>query len=401
MTARKSSIVQRATGAFACKPERDIGMAIGMIALSHPLRITVCKATSAAMQARPAPRHASKRPDWTRRLLALIIFLFVAFLVFNIVVQGIRWFWAFLGRGKPLKGAIAAGLISIETEKTVRDAELWRQANPGFWRRRKRRKTGGDEQDDADAAAAISEKPKLTWEQRREVLRADIEFRDRYLDKLHLGLYQIIIIFVIGSFLGLIIEEIWMYATAGLTEGRYGLVWGPFSPLYGTGAALLTLVCWTLRQKQAKWWVVFLVSMMVGGVLEQVTGWSMMTLFHAESWSYLHLPDHITQWVAWRFLVFWGLLGLFWARILMPTLVYAIGQPTTRRQAVFITVLATYLAADISMTLICFQRQVQRDAGVPPSNAFEQWVDTNYSDEFIQSRFENLTIDASGSSSSS
>ncbi len=354
-------------------------------------------------------------------LLALIVFLFVAFLIFNLIVLGIRWFWAFLGRGKPLKRAIEEGLISTETEKAVRDAEMWHQAKMGL--RRKKSGAGTETTDgssasepgtggspdasgasdgDASTGAACQttgRKPKLTWKQRREIVKADLEFRDRYLDKLHLGIYQIVIIFVIGSFLGLIIEEIWMYATAGLTEGRYGLVWGPFSPLYGTGAVVLTIVCWPMRQRHARWWVVFLVSMVVGGLLEQLTGWSMMTFFHAESWSYLHLPDHITQWVAWRFLFFWGLLGLFWHLALMPTLIYAIGQPTTRRQVVFILLLTVYLAADISMTIICFQRQVARDAGVPPQNGFEQWVDTNYSDEFIESRFENLTIGSGGASS--
>ena len=333
-------------------------------------------------------------------MLVLIAFLFVAFLAFIIIIQAIRWFWEFLGRGKPLKRAIEEGLLSAETEKAVRDAALWRQANPKFWNKLKRKKAASNTNVDEDSltdehASTTTKKPKLTWKQRLEVIKADLEFRDRYLDKLRLGPYQLIIIFVIGSFLGLIIEEIWMYATAGLMEGRYGLVWGPFSPLYGTGAVLLTLVCWPMRQRHAKWWVVFLVSLVVGGLLEQFTGWSMMTLFHAESWSYLDLPDHITQWVAWRFLVFWGLLGLFWQRLLMPTLIYAIGQPTTRRQIVFITLLTVYLVADISMTVVCFQRQAERDAGIPPQNAFEQWVDTNYNDSFIESRFENLKIDKS------
>ncbi len=342
-------------------------------------------------------------------MLSLIVFLVVAFLIFIAIVLAIRWFWEFLGRGKPLKSAIKEGLISLETEKALRDARMWREANFIFrrWRRKKSDENsedgksgkgesavGSDKADSKEGSASV--RPKLTWEQRREIIKADMEFRDRYLDRIELTLYQLIIIFVIGSFLGLIIEEIWMYATAGLTEGRYGLVWGPFSPLYGTGAAFLTLLCWPMRQNHAKWWVIFLVSVVVGGLLEQLTGWSMMTFFHAESWNYLHLPDHITQWVAWRFLFFWGLIGLVWCNVLMPNLVYAIGQPTTRRQIIFITLLAVYLAADISMTIICFQRQTMRDAGVPPQNAFEQWVDTNYSDEFIESRFENLKIKSEG-----
>ena len=222
--------------------------------------------------------------------------------------------------------------------------------------------------------------------------RASAAAVDEYLDHLHLGWYQIVILFFLGSMAGLLIEEVWMLATAGLTENRVGLVWGPFSPLYGLGAVLLTLLSFFLRSRGARAWQVFLVSALVGGVLEQLTGWSMSTFFDAESWTYLHLPDHITQWVAWRFLAFWGLLGLTWSRAVMPRLLYQIGMPTTRRQAVFVTLVAVYLVADIAMTLVCFDRKTERDAGVPPANAFERWVDTNYSDEFIAARFENLKI---------
>ena len=236
-----------------------------------------------------------------------------------------------------------------------------------------------------------------TGPEKPETLKAFIEEVDSRglgvnLDHLHLGWYQIVILFFLGSMAGLLIEEVWMLATAGLTENRVGLVWGPFSPLYGLGAVLLTLLSFFLRSRGARAWQVFLVSALVGGVLEQLTGWSMSTFFDAESWTYLHLPDHITQWVAWRFLAFWGLLGLTWSRAVMPRLLYTIGMPTTRRQAVFVTLVAVYLVADIAMTLVCFDRKTERDAGIPPANAFEQWVDTNYSDEFIAARFENLKI---------
>lgn len=215
---------------------------------------------------------------------------------------------------------------------------------------------------------------------------------DEYLDHLHLGWYQMVIIFLLGSMAGLLIEEVWMLASAGLTENRVGLVWGPFSPLYGLGAVILTLLSFILRKHNARSWQVFLVSAVMGGALEQFAGWTMSTVFDAESWTYLHLPDHITQWVAWRFLLMWGLLGLVWCRAIMPRLLYQIGMPTTRRQAIFVSLVAIYLVADIAMTLVCFNRKTARDAGVPPANAFEEWVDTNYSDEFISARFQNLKI---------
>ena len=224
--------------------------------------------------------------------------------------------------------------------------------------------------------------------------RASKEAVNEYLDRMHLGWYQVIIIFFVGCMAGLLLEEIWMLLTAGLTENRVGLVWGPFSPLYGTGAVLLTALCFQLRRHGAGSLQIFLASACIGGGLEQLTGWAMEELFNATSWTYEFLPDHITKWVAWRFLFFWGILGLVWARGVMPRLLYQIGMPTSKRQVLFVTLVAVYLVADIGMTLVCFNRKTARDAGVPAANAFERWVDTNYTDEFISSRFQNMVIES-------
>ena len=222
-----------------------------------------------------------------------------------------------------------------------------------------------------------------------------------YLDKMHLGWYQVVILFIVGCMAGLLIEEIWMLITAGLTESRVGLIWGPFSPLYGTGAVFLTVICYQLHKHHANNLVIFLVSVVVGGTLEQLTGWGMQEIFHSESWTYAHLPDAITQWVAWRFLGFWGILGLIWCRVIMPRALYKIGEPTSKRQAIFVTLLTVYLVADITMTVACLARKAQRDAGIPPTNAFEMWVDNHYDDSFVSARFQNMTFTAPDSSDKS
>ena len=115
---------------------------------------------------------------------------------------------------------------------------------------------------------------------------------------------------------------------------------------------------------------------------------------HAWSWSYLHFPDHITQWVAWRFLIVWGLLGVAWCKVIMPELLYRIGEPTSRRQAVVVTFLTAFIALDIAMTVACFWRAGKREEGVPPQNVFEEYVDRHFGDEFIKGKFENLRMDS-------
>lgn len=118
----------------------------------------------------------------------------------------------------------------------------------------------------------------------------------------------------------------------------------------------------------------------------------------AVSWDYIAggVPGAITKWVAVPFLFFWGLLGYIWYKFVMPNLLWALGRPTTKRKAVFVTLLSIYLILDIFMTIMCFDRRAERDAGIPPANAFEQWVDDHFSNAFMSERFQNMVIDSTG-----
>ncbi|MGI6756157.1 MAG: putative ABC transporter permease [Atopobiaceae bacterium] len=311
----------------------------------------------------------------------------VSLLVVLLVVRGIVWlarsFFAWLGRGKPIERASKGENVPPDVQEAALALKVYHQE-------KKLAKELGHE---------IDVPSRLSHSQLREVRRAERLVRAYFIDNLHLGWYQIVILFIIGSVGGLVLEEIWMFITAGLTQSRVGLVWGPFSPLYGVGTVLLTIISLQLRKKHAKWWQVFLVAMVVGGLLEQVTGWSMETFMGAVSWDYSHVWGHITKWVALPFLGFWGILGLIWCNIVTPWLLTQIGEPTTKRQVTFVFILAVYLAADISMTLMCFQRRAARDAGIAPRNAFEQWVDERYSNEFMSNRFQNMVITAAGGDS--
>lgn len=312
-------------------------------------------------------------------MLSALASLLVIFVLMRLIAGLVSRFFAWLGSGRMVERAVSEpdGQYAIAIRTYVTELRRWRQRNSG-------------------PRAPWSSRPRMTRGQRRYVVDVTERAREAYLDYMHLGWYQVVIIFLLASVAGLVLEEAWMFATAGLTQSRPGLVWGPFSPLYGFGATLLTLFCWGMRKARADDGVVFLVSAALGGCLEQVTGWGMETLFHMSSWTYAYLPDHITQWVAWRFLFFWGIIGLVWARYVMPDLLYRIGAPTYRRQVGFVLLLAAYLALDIFMTLACFTRMTLRDEGVAAATPFQEWVDENYTDQFIAARFQNLVIERHG-----
>ena len=77
-------------------------------------------------------------------------------------------------------------------------------------------------------------------------------------------------VFAAMSLLGLAGEPLQHYiAFDGDVESRAGLLWGPFSPIYGTGAFLLTV--FALRLDGAKFhsnFSIFCIAAVVGGAVE-------------------------------------------------------------------------------------------------------------------------------------
>lgn len=299
-------------------------------------------------------------------MFRIVVLIVALFLIARGISYLIQRYLAARGAGRTFKRMLRQGRI----DASVYDDAIWTESS-AFGRTKLR--------------------PKISSAQQRVIYEARRALREDFLNDHAPGFYQYIIIFLVASVLGLILETVYMYALYGVVESRVGLVWGPFSPLYGFGAVLLTAVLWPLRNQPI--WIIFVISAGIGGILEQIAGWGMETVMHAWSWSYLHFPDHITQWVAWRFLIMWGVLGLAWCKLIMPEMLFRIGEPTTRRQAVVAGLLAAFIALDVSITVMCFYRAGKRQEGIPPQNVFEEYIDRHFGDDFISDTFENINLD--------
>ena len=88
-----------------------------------------------------------------------------------------------------------------------------------------------------------------------------------------LDFFNIFWLFTIASVGGLIVETIYHMALYnGELQDRAGLLWGPFSPIYGCGAVLVT-VCLN-RLWKANPFLIFCASAVIGGAFEYCTSWS-------------------------------------------------------------------------------------------------------------------------------
>ncbi len=214
-----------------------------------------------------------------------------------------------------------------------------------------------------------------------------------YLD---LNLAMLFWIFLVASILGLGLEDLFHVVVYGGYESRAGLVWGPFSPIYGVGAVALTL--FLNRFYYTHDLVIFLIAMVVGATLEYSASWMMETFWHAVAWDYTGTFGSINGRTNFFFGVMWGTLGLFWVRLILPVIKAVQRKFSIRFQGCFFKVLnvalAVFMVLNAVVTVLALHREGERTQGIPPRTQIDVLLDQTFTDEWLQQRFHNMTVSA-------
>ena len=199
-------------------------------------------------------------------------------------------------------------------------------------------------------------------------------------------------IFVAGCVFGLVVETVFHAIVYGGYESRAGLVWGPFSPIYGVAAVALT--AFLNRFYHSHNLIIFLVSMLLGSVIEYSASLMMEELWGAVAWNYDGTFGSIHGRTNFAFGVMWGLLGLVWVRTVLPAIknVFAYVSAKSLAARLFTGALSIFLALDVVVTLLALDRESQRAIGVPATTWEQLFFDEHFPDDYLQSRMQNMSV---------
>lgn len=203
-----------------------------------------------------------------------------------------------------------------------------------------------------------------------------------------LNFYKLFWIFFIGCFAGVVIETIWCLIVHSKFESRQGLIYGPFNPVYGFGALVLTVGLHWLSKKRDLW--IFLGSVVLGSAAEYLCSWVQETVFGTLSWQYDAMPFNLNGRINLLYSIFWGILGLLWVKELYPRLSRLIEKIPNRWGIPLTWVLVVFMALNMAISGLAVARQTERHAGIPASNAFEVFLDEHYDDERLKKVYTNM-----------
>lgn len=200
-------------------------------------------------------------------------------------------------------------------------------------------------------------------------------------DMIYTG-YELVWMFFLYSFLGWCMEVV--YAAAGRKQFvNRGFLNGILCPVYGFAMVFMLIFMDSLRDR---WFYLFLGCMIVGTVIELMTGLMLEKVFHLRLWDYsgkkFQAGGYICLWNS----AIWGLLGILVLKFLSPLVVVIIRKIPQIPGMICLTVY------DVVISSIALSRYTERAQRVKPDNRIEAWIDEEFPDERMARIYPNALM---------
>ncbi len=199
---------------------------------------------------------------------------------------------------------------------------------------------------------------------------------------------KLVWVFLVSSFLGALIEMCYCRIAGGVWMNRSSVLYGPFSFVWGFGAVLLTVSLQRLAGKQDRY--VFLAGFVIGGVYEYLCSVFTELLFGTVFWDYSDMPLNIGGRTNVLYCIFWGLLAVFWIKVIYPPMSAGIEKLPPLLGKVTTWVVLLLMLCNGLLTACAMIRCTARQTDPAASNVIEVFFDTTYDDAYMKNRWPNM-----------
>lgn len=201
------------------------------------------------------------------------------------------------------------------------------------------------------------------------------------------GFYKLFWLFLIGAFLGDVVETIFCRLTAGVWMSRSSLVWGPFSIVWGLAIAAATALLYKDREKPDRH--LFVIGTVLGGAYEYICSVFTELVFGKVFWDYSKIPFNLGGRINLLYCFFWGIAAVIWIKNLYPLFSGWIEKIPVLWGYILTWTLAVFMAVNIAVSSMALIRYDRRAEGKPPKNSVESIIDERFDDARMEKIYPN------------
>ena len=133
---------------------------------------------------------------------------------------------------------------------------------------------------------------------------------------LGISIWRLLAYFIIYSFIGFVIETLFALFMYNVLESRQSVLYGPFCGIYGVGAVIMIMFLNKYFNKNNH--ILFLGGFIVGSVVEYLISLIGEMMLNFRWWDYSNRFLNINGRICFLYSLFWGLLGVYFMRVINP-----------------------------------------------------------------------------------
>ena len=200
--------------------------------------------------------------------------------------------------------------------------------------------------------------------------------------------YKVVLLFVIGSLLGDVVETIFCRIKAGVWMSRSSLVWGPFSIVWGFAIAAVTVLLYRYRNYSDRF--LFLMGTVLGGVYEYLCSVFTEMLFGMVFWDYSEIPFNLGGRINLLYCIFWGFAAVIWFKALYPRISRWIEKIHPRIGRFITWCLIVFMCVNMAVSAMALLRHKERSMGIEADKSWQQVMDEKFDDTKLQKIYPNM-----------
>ena len=184
-------------------------------------------------------------------------------------------------------------------------------------------------------------------------------------EKNFLSVSDLLWLFVIGAFLGDMVETVFCRVTAGVWMSRSSLVWGPFSVVWGLALVLATVLLRQEKDRSDRY--LFAFGTVMGGVYEYVCSAVTELLFGTVFWDYSKFKFNLGGRINLLYCFFWGIAAVIWMRYGYPLVLRGMEKVRSRVRPWMTVLLAVFMAVNMLTSALALARYDARMERIYPN----------------------------------